>query len=71
MRDPNLGSPLLRHLFGEIKDVAENSLLSQTSFREIFEAMRNRYTEEDSESLPGIEEYLRHKIYLPSTGKSF
>ena len=70
VRNPEYGSPLLRHFFGEIQYVAKNKMLFQTSLREIFEATRNRYTEEESESLPGIEEYLRHKIYLPSTSST-
>ena len=70
-RDPKLGSPLIRHFFGEIRDLAKNNQLSQTSLIDIFDNMMERYTEVEKESLPGIERYLRHKVYLPSKGKFY
>ena len=68
VRDPEMGSPLLRHLFGEIEDVAESNCLSEMSVMDIFQNMKARYTKQDKGSVPGIEDYTEQKIYLSSKG---
>ena len=68
VRDPEMGSPLIRNLFTSIQVLAESGQLNNTEFTEIF---RNAQREVNLEcgTSPGITNHLVKDVFLLTKGK--